>query len=131
MGWSKLNLVTKKDRKGTYDEWGCSSCGYTQRYYTLNRASECPKCKPVDVEGCWSLRSPERMVCRHCGVGMVECPKEGHPNSKYWNLRRNDEVLYVCSVGCLENGQGERRQGVVIGKPTIVRLPLPITKEGM
>jgi hypothetical protein len=36
---------------------------------------------------------------------MIECPKENHPNSKYWGLQREEkEKLMVCPNDCSEDG---------------------------
>ena len=57
----------------------------------------------VQVLGCWS--SPERQfACPKCGGVMVECPREGHPNSKFWVHEQDDGlVLFVCSNNCPED----------------------------
>lgn len=53
------------------------------------------------INGCWSARIPK---CLKCNTEMVLCPEENHPNSKYWELQRNDGMLlYVCPNNCLEN----------------------------
>jgi len=42
--------------------------------------------------------------CAKCGDKMVECPREGHPNSKFWELEQDDGmVLVVCPNNCLED----------------------------
>ena len=40
--------------------------------------------------------------CPVCNGPMVETPRNGHINSKYWKLENNGEVLTHCSNGCLE-----------------------------
>ena len=106
MSWNKINLVTKKDKTGMYDEYKCDECGFKQKIYGLNRTARCPKCsKNKDVYGCWSVRND--CVCDHCKRLFVVCPRKGHPNSKYWDLQRTeDEKLWVCPHGCLEDGSG-------------------------
>ena len=117
MSWGKLNLVTQKDRKGLYDECRCSVCGFKKKYYGLNRDSECPKChekeKSQIINGVWALIE-KKSVCQFCETEMVRCPIEGHPNSKFWALkRREDEQLMICPRGCYENGKGKDLNSVL------------------
>ena len=52
-----------------------------------------------EVYGCWT--SPESKVECECGTVMEQVPEEGHFNSKYWALKRNDGmVLKCCPKGC-------------------------------
>lgn len=52
------------------------------------------------IRGCWSSVVPK---CMGCKTAMVVCPREGHPNSHFWVLERNDGMtLYVCPNGCPE-----------------------------
>ena len=59
-----------------------------------------------DVFGWWTTRksfSTQDQKCSKCKVDMEEVPKEGHPNSKYWELQQHkDEVLVACPKRCLE-----------------------------
>ena len=55
-----------------------------------------------EVEGCWGTVGPNSK-CRRCQTPLVECPREGHYNSQYWRLERNDGcVLKICPNGCRE-----------------------------
>lgn len=48
-----------------------------------------------EVEGGWStLKNGTR--CRACGEKLIEVPKEGHYNSKYWKLKKDDRCLLLC-----------------------------------
>ena len=99
MTWSKVNLVTARDGS---DTWECTDCGFKKKYFGLRRDLYCPKCKATPVFGCWSTKTSK---CGFCESKMIVCPKEGHPNSEYWNLQQNkEENLYVCPKGCLEDG---------------------------
>jgi len=105
MTWEKKNLVTRKDSQGLYDEYRCSICNLKKRYYTFKIDGECPRCKKKnkkqDIFGFWTSRKDSK--CVHCQEFLILCPKEGHPNSKYWSLQRNDGAeLFVCPNGCLE-----------------------------
>ena len=41
--------------------------------------------------------------CLKCGSEMILCPREGHLNSKFWELERDDGlILVVCPNNCLE-----------------------------
>ncbi len=104
MTWEKINLITKKDRIGVYDEYKCSQCGFKKKYYGIgNRQLECPKCKKVDIYGVWKHKS-HIVTCPYCHSNLIECPKE-HSNAKYLHLQRyKDEVLTICPNGCLEDG---------------------------
>ena len=55
-----------------------------------------------EVEGCWTYErenNPSR--CRYCGSILEKVPIEGHYNSQYWNLKRNDGLdLFCCPNGC-------------------------------
>ena len=105
MTWSKMNLVTKKDRTGCYDEYKCSECGFKKRYYSLQRDAHCPKCfvKERDFYGVWTVKG-SKCHCHYCGVNLIKCP-ENHPNAKYLHLKRYpEEDLYVCPNFCMEDG---------------------------
>ena len=55
-----------------------------------------------EVEGCWSGLH-FKTKCRVCGAIMKRVPKEGHYNSRYWELQRHDrEQLICCPNGCSE-----------------------------
>jgi len=58
--------------------------------------------KSNEVEGGWTCRDcPAR--CRKCGSILIECPREGHLNSKFWIHEREDGlILKVCPNNCLE-----------------------------
>lgn len=53
-----------------------------------------------EVEGCW--RNPNsKEKCRLCGTLMQPVPKEGHFNSQYLELARDDGmILECCPKGC-------------------------------
>jgi len=55
------------------------------------------------IFGYWT--SPKYLgKCLKCGGEMILCPREGHLNSKFWKLERNDGlILVVCPNNCLEN----------------------------
>jgi len=58
-----------------------------------------------EVEGMWSNCVTK---CRKCGSILIECPREGHVNSHYWELERPDGlVLKVCPNSCLESDATE------------------------
>ena len=105
--FNKVNLVTNADGS---DLLKCSLCGYKKKYFGLERPGKCPKCNDgLDVDGqtvygCWA--SPVTAHhCRWCKQEMIICPKEGHPNSKFWLLAQgNKQELFVCSNGCHEDG---------------------------
>jgi len=53
-----------------------------------------------EVEGCWSIKKILSR-CRACGTKFQQVPRQGHYNSKYWELERNDgQVLVCCPNGC-------------------------------
>lgn len=106
MTWQKQNLVTQKDSEGYYDEYRCSACGFKKRYYSFVRETICPKCSTrTNIMGCWH-QGKLPSVCPYCNSEMVECPKQGHPNSQFWNLQRGDyEKLMICPKGCSEDGK--------------------------
>lgn len=114
MTMEKQNLVTQRDSKGLYDLLKCSLCGHKQKYYGLDRPSCCPKCgdgikKIPPVYGAWtsSRKIFEAMDphCRFCGAKCIITPEEGHPNSRFWVMKRMpDEIMYCCPNGCLEDG---------------------------
>lgn len=55
--------------------------------------------KDYEVYGCWT--SPESGTQCRCGEVLKEVPEEGHYNSQYWRLKRNDGmVLKCCPKGC-------------------------------
>lgn len=55
-----------------------------------------------EVEGGWSSLN-HVSKCRNCGAITEFVPKEGHYNSKYWVLQRNDGLfLKCCPNGCSE-----------------------------
>lgn len=58
--------------------------------------------KDYEVEGCWTTKKSERKrKCRNCGALEELVPEEGHFNSRYWNLKRNDGLdLFCCPNGC-------------------------------
>jgi DNA-directed RNA polymerase subunit RPC12/RpoP len=113
----KVNLVTQSDKNGTYDERECKNCG---RRFKI-RGIEVPsviagKCKvskevydklmkekaSVVIFGGW-ITATAKIKCTHCGTKLELCPREGHPNSKFWKLEQNDGMeLYICPKGCPE-----------------------------
>ena len=108
--WGKVNLVTISDKTGLYDLYKCEDCGYKEKCYGFQRSRKCPKCKNVisegrDIIGSWAhISNVGKSSCPKCDAIMVEVPKEGHPNSKYLNLKRcGDEVLVSCPNNCLED----------------------------
>ena len=113
MSWSKKNTVTLSDSSGFYDDWGCNECGFRKKYYTLGRDVECPECKEVAIYGCWSTSST-KSACHYCKKALVRCPDTGHPNSKFWYLKRiSAEILMVCPTGCYEDGTGRDSSAVI------------------
>lgn len=56
--------------------------------------------KDYEVEGCWTgLKSQSK--CRLCGTLLETVPKQGHYNSRYWELQKHDEERLVCCLnGC-------------------------------
>lgn len=108
MVWEKKNLVTLSD--GT-DRYQCSICGFKKKYHSLRIDAACPKCvakkqkQNPSVFGYWAKSND--IHCPICGKKVINCPREGHPNSKYWEMERNDGMkLFVCSRGCYEDGSG-------------------------
>ena len=59
------------------------------------------------VVGGW--REPDELGnCVKCGKSNIVCPKEGHFNSDFWELVKDDGlVLYVCPSGCPEPNDDE------------------------
>ena len=109
MNWGKVNLVTVSDKAGMYDLLKCKDCGFQKKYYGFQRPGRCPKCKNVASEGkniigCWTHKSRFGISdCPICGAILILTPKEGHRNSKYWNLQRDDdELLLCCPNNCTE-----------------------------
>ncbi len=107
MTWAKINLVTDKDGSDTLK---CSECNYKKKYFGLARPPICPKChgtgerKKTAIYGGW-FNKGDQAECSFCNIDLIKCPKEGHPNSKYWPLKKSpEEVLLVCPNGCLEDG---------------------------
>jgi len=60
------------------------------------------KQKSKTISGCWGICDyPHK--CEECGSVLVQCPREGHPNSGFWELEREDGlVLKICPNNCLE-----------------------------
>lgn len=113
--FDKVNLVTQPNG---YDTWKCSGCG-KKFERPLGPPSICPNCKlpgsskdwdDIPIFGVWTNDMSKWRYCDLCGWPMIVCPKEGHPNSKFWRLKRyDDEELIVCSRGCKENGPKTKR----------------------
>ncbi len=117
----KLNLVTEIDKRGgAHDVFRCKNCLEKIKVYGLQRPKEVvgpcyvTKERKAEIEkkeetekqkngiviGAWSAGGS---VCPECSTVMILCPKKGHPNSKYWSLKRDDGCdLYICRTGCLE-----------------------------
>ncbi len=113
MAWDKMNLSTQT--RG--DKIRCTNCGYSRWWKPLKRPDRCPECKCPDDKksigkavfdkrykgkmlGCWSGNAG---TCAQCHKPMQETPREGHPNSPYWSLERDDGLkLYNCNL-CPEN----------------------------
>lgn len=54
-----------------------------------------------EIEGCWTGLDTKGK-CRNCGSLLKEVPKEGHPNSNYWELQQHGkEILACCPNNCL------------------------------
>lgn len=119
----KKNLVTLQDNRGTYDKFVCINCNKEFRMYSLVRSERQPGHCYVSqakydevmerratqsagtVTGAWISPTADHK-CSKCDAAMVECPREGHPNSKYWDLERGDGMkLFVCSNNCPEDGE--------------------------
>lgn len=114
----KKNLVTLPDG---CDVFTCVNCGKDIHVGGLQRdrhmagpcyvydtakaqkiVDEANAAKSGVIEGCWGLRKVESH-CSHCNAVMVECPKKGHPNSKYWHLGEGGAtILKVCPNNCPE-----------------------------
>ena len=64
-----------------------------------------------EVEGCWS-DNKITSHCRLCGKRFVQVPKEGHYNSRYWKLKRDDgQILVCCPNNCnVENAEKQMRE---------------------
>ncbi len=55
-----------------------------------------------EVEGAWSSLK-NKSKCRLCGTVLEPVPRDGHFNSQYWRLERNDgQILKCCPEGCSE-----------------------------
>ena len=97
--FEKLNLVTTD--KG--DHLQCPK-GHKFWWQPIVRPNNCPKCQKKlkkttkDVmSGCWS--GGEASPCETCGETQILVPREGHPNSKYWDLEQDDGMkLYACET---------------------------------
>ena len=97
----KKNLMTLKDSKGCYDLLECEECGYQIKWYKLERPRKClnPKCKTNQLKpnicGGWADTKASfdfyGRFCHYCNSKAIEVPKEGHPNSKYWSLKRTPD----------------------------------------
>ena len=48
-----------------------------------------------EIEGCWSGLETKHN-CRCCGALYVTVPKEGHPNSHFWELQQHSKERLVC-----------------------------------
>jgi hypothetical protein len=114
----KENLVTLSDRHGTYDKFLCVNCGKEFRIESLawpkkiyescyvsetkyNKVMERRKAEAGgEVYGGWM--SPNLVhKCGACDSELVICPREGHFNSKFWQLERDDGmVLFICPKEC-------------------------------
>jgi hypothetical protein len=68
--------------------------------------------KDYEVEGCWtSEKRIKRGNCRSCGAMFERVPKDGHYNSKYWELERDDgQILVCCPSGCSEKDAVEKQR---------------------
>ncbi len=117
---NKKNLVTKSDKNGTYDEYPCKNCDEVLKFYGINRSSTHPgpclvsKDRAIEIQvaekkdhnsvviGGWFTEECNH-TCPKCDSVMILCPRDGHPNSKYWSLDRNDgHALHVCPKYCPE-----------------------------
>jgi len=71
----------------------------------------------IQVYGYWATSSKYLGSCAKCGKKMILCPREGHPNSKFWELERDDGcVLVVCPNNCLEDESKEGGNGSTTSK---------------
>ena len=112
----KENLVTLQDHDGTFDRFRCINCDkefrmrhmarpkkiYEPCYVSQAKFDEVMERRKAEVSGevygCWSSSARK---CNSCGEEMVLCPREGHPNSKFWKLERDDGTrLFVCPNNC-------------------------------
>lgn len=48
-----------------------------------------------EVEGCWSTLK-HGTCCRACGEKLIQVPKEGHYNTKYWKFQKDDGLILLC-----------------------------------
>jgi len=115
---TKTNLMCDETGRDTYI---CENCGkgvklvwpmrtvagdcavpLDQYEAAKSRLEEGKRRKRVKGEtvGCWgAIGHPG--TCHKCGAPLVDCPREGHPNSRYWALERDDGMtLYVCPNDC-------------------------------
>jgi len=72
--------------------------------------------KQVQIYGCWGIPNHPH-ECEVCGSELIECPREGHPNSKFWKLEREDGlVLLVCPNNCPEKEENMKKHEIHILK---------------
>lgn len=63
--------------------------------------------KDYEVYGCWTSSEAVK-ACPKCAIKVQLVPADGHFNSKYWKLKRDDGLdLYCCPNGCNTNFKGE------------------------
>ncbi len=115
---NKKNLVTKSNKKGTYDEYPCVNCYEILHVYGIRQSKTHPgpclvskeRAKEIDssereseiMYGVWATKKA-KSCCPKCKTRLILCPKSGHPISQYWNLQRDDGCdLYVCPNNCPE-----------------------------
>jgi len=110
--WSKRNVISHSDGTDTYQ---CSECKFKSRYEMYHIPVDCPKCSAQEIiYGGWHWTSSELSPkCIYCKADCVECPESDHPNSKYWALERDNQILIVCPNGCYENGQGINEKAII------------------
>ena len=68
-----------------------------------------------EVEGCWTcdpvLPNKKQSMCGACGTVLKRTPEDGHFNSTYWNLKRNDGLeMRCCPNGCSVKDADRKRK---------------------
>ncbi len=113
MKLEKLNLITKMDRIGMFDQWGCPKCRYKIKVRSFDRPIYCPKC-PQDKSvktvplGWWSEEDHECPMCK----GQAGAVTESHPLAALLRLGRDDgKRLFACASGCTEQIEASKLDG--------------------
>lgn len=106
--WEKQNLVTKRDRKGMFDEYMCSCCGIKGKSYTFGFIEVSERYKTEKLQKCkWVMKSTQ--------IKVIHCQAEG---PQFANLKDGSVHTIIDPPKGCDNKRGEWVMGV--GEPVLV-----------